>query len=85
MNSQLAILTSAISIITFFGGCLAFYRSAVEKNFANARDFNHVKNNQQQLFQNLHEISTDIDEQFGEFKLQIAELKGLLYAALGKN
>jgi len=85
MSSHLTILTSAISIVTFLGGCLAYYRSSVEKNFADTRDFNHVKNNQQQLSQNLQEISTEMDSRFDDLKLQIADLKGLLYAALGNN
>lgn len=74
-----------IGILTFIGGVIAWYRSAVEKQYANQRDWNHVKNNQQQLIQNLDFFIKEQDRRFDHQDQQITEIKGMIYSLLRRR
>lgn len=83
-----------IGILTFIGGLIAWYRGAVQKEYASQRDWEHVKNNQKQLVENLNFIFKEIDERFDKIveyqdnrfdKIdgQLIEVKSMFFASLG--
>lgn len=83
-----------IGIFTFAGGLIAWYRGAVQKEYASQRDWEHVKNNQKQLTNNLDFIFKEIDQKldkiidehdkrFDKIDVNQIELKSMFYASLG--
>lgn len=83
-----------IGIVTFIGGLIAWYRGAVQKEYASQRDWEHVKNNQKQLVENLNFIFKEIDERFDKIdkeqdkrfdKLdgQLIKIESMFFASLG--
>lgn len=83
-----------IGIFTFIGGLIAWYRGAVQKEYASQRDWEHVKNNQKQLVENLNFIFKEMDEKldkimeeqdrrFDRVDVQQTEIKSMFYASLG--
>lgn len=66
-------VAALIGIITFVGGLIAWYRGAVQKEYASQRDWEHVKNNQKQLVENLNFIFKEIERNFDEIKEQQEE------------
>lgn len=74
-----------IGILTFIGGLLAWYKGAVEKDYASKRDWGHVKNSQQQLSQNVGFLFKDMDARFDRVDAQLLELKGMFYASLSRQ
>lgn len=73
-------LAAIIGILTFVGGIVAWYRSAIEKQYAQVRDWNHVKNHQQQLIQNLDFFLKEQDRRFDHLDQQLTEIKGMIYS-----
>ncbi|AFZ32218.1 hypothetical protein Glo7428_3758 [Gloeocapsa sp. PCC 7428] len=78
----LEMLGTLIGAVTFLGGVLAWYRSSVETNYAQKREFNHLRNNQEQLSENLKFIAKEMDSRFDGVQSQLLELKGMFYASL---
>lgn len=76
---------SIIGILTFIGGIVAWYRSTIEKQYASQRDWNHLKNNQQQLIQNLDFFLKEQDRRFDHLDQQITEIKGMIYSLLRRR
>lgn len=74
-----------IGVLTFLGGLLAWYRGAVEKNYASKRDWEHVRRNQENLTKNLETLFREFDNRFDQTNNQLLELKGMFYASLTKN
>lgn len=83
-----------IGIFTFAGGLVAWYRGAVQKEYASQRDWEHVKNNQKQLVTKLDFIFKEIDQKFDKIieyqdnrfdriDSQNVEIKSMFYALLG--
>lgn len=83
-----------IGILTFIGGLIAWYRGAVQKEYASQRDWEHVKNNQKQLVENLNFIFKEVDEKFDKIieyqdnrfdkiDSQLIEVKSMFFASLG--
>lgn len=83
-----------IGILTFVGGLIAWYKGTVQKEYASQRDWEHVKNNQKQLVENLNFIFKEIDEKldkiieehdkrFDRIDGQQIETKSMFYASLG--
>lgn len=87
-------IAALIGIFTFVGGLIAWYRGAVQKEYASQRDWEHVKNNQKQLIENLNFIFKEIEEKFDrlideqdvrfdKIDSQLIEIKSMFYASLG--
>lgn len=76
------VIGTTIGVVTFVGGVLAWYRSSVEASYAARREFNHLKNNQEQLAENLQFIAKEMDSRFDSVSSQLLELKGMFYASL---
>lgn len=74
-----------IGILTFIGGIVAWYRGAVQKAYASQRDWEHVKNNQRELVQNLNFLFKELDSRLDRIDSQNTELKGMLYALLRRR
>lgn len=83
-----------IGVITFVGGLIAWYKGAVQKEYASQRDWEHVKVNQKQLVENLNFIFKEIDQRFDKIiddqdkrfdkvDSQLIEIKSMFYASLG--
>lgn len=80
------LISGILGILTFSVGCLAYYKSSVEKGYASQRDWGHVKNNQLQIVENLKVIDEELDSRFDAMNIQIVEIKAILYVAiLGKK
>ena len=91
---SLEAVAASIGIFTFVGGLIAWYRGAVQKEYASQRDWEHIKNNQKQLIENLNFIFKEIDESFDKIideqdirfdrvDSQLIEIKSMFYASLG--
>ena len=74
-----------IGILTFIGGVVAWYRSAVQKEYASQRDWEHIKNNQRELVQNLNFLFKELDSRLDRIDNQNVELKGMMYALLRRR
>lgn len=87
-------VAALIGIITFIGGLIAWYRGAVQKEYASQRDWEHVKNNQKQLTNNLDFIFKEIDQKLDKIiddhdkrfdKIDVSQIKleSMFFASLG--
>lgn len=83
-----------IGIVTFIGGLIAWYRGAVQREYASQRDWEHVKNNQKQLAANLDFIFKEIeqkldrivddhDKRFDKIDVSQIKLESMFFASLG--
>lgn len=84
MKPTLEIITLLISITTFVGGLIAWYSAAIKKNYAAQRDYNHLKNNYQQLSSSINSLYKDIDLRFDSTISELKDLKSLQLAILVK-
>lgn len=91
---SLEAIAASIGIITFIGGLIAWYKGAIQKEYASQRDWEHVKLNQKQLIENLNFIFKEIDQnfdritdeqdkRFDKVDNQLIEIKSMFYASLG--
>lgn len=91
---HLETIAALVGIVTFVGGGIAWYRGAIQKEYASQRDWEHVKNNQKQLVENLNFIFKEIDQnfervideqdsRFDKVDSQLIEIKSMFYASLG--
>lgn len=91
---HLETIAALIGIITFIGGVIAWYRVAIQKEYARQRDWEHIKNNQKQLVENINFIFKEIDQnfervfqeqdsRFDKVDIQLIEIKSMFYASLG--
>lgn len=76
-------VATLIGILTFLGGILAWYRGAVEKNYASKRDWEHVRRNQENLTKNLEILFKEFDGRFDQLDHELLEIKAMFYASLG--
>lgn len=72
------IIPLGISVITFVCGLFAWFRGAVEKEYAAKRDFGYLKNNYAQMSANLGTIHKDLEERLEDLEKDLIEIKGLL-------
>jgi len=77
--------TAIIGITTFIGGSIAWYKGAIEKQYAAQRDFNHLRRNQEQLIQNLDTLFKESDRRFDTIERQLVEIKGIFYSFLRRR
>ncbi len=61
---SLEILATAISVLTFGGGSLAWYSAYVQKRYAAQRDFEHLRRNYEQISQLLKVMNEELEESF---------------------
>lgn len=91
---SLETVAALIGIITFVGGLIAWYRGAVQKEYASQRDWEHVKNNQKQLATNLDfmfkeieykldKITDEHDKRFDKIDVSQIKLESMFFASLG--
>lgn len=96
-----------IEIIVAIAGCIigvigagaavyARWKSSIEKGYAAQRDFQHLKRNQEQMVENLHQIVTEqdelkkdiedyISERFTQNNLSLARIESMLHTLLGHH
>jgi NAD/NADP transhydrogenase beta subunit len=74
-----------ISLVTFSGGVIAFWRGSVVKSYAAERDFNHLKNNQLQIGEAIAMLSRDVDENQHKIDVELAQIKTLLTVVIAKT
>ncbi len=72
-------VNSIISLLTFLAGAgsavwgmLQYYSSSEKKKFAAEREFQHLKNNQQQMQQALNKMMDELDDLSDDMKTQNA-------------
>lgn len=80
-----SVIGFVISIVTFSGGLLAFWRGSVEKRYAAERDFNHLKNNQLQIGEAIAMLQRDVDDNQHKIEVELAQLKTLLTVVIAKT
>lgn len=91
---HLETIAALIGIVTLIGGAIAWDRGAIQKEYASQRDWEHIKNNQKQLVENLNFIFKEIeqnfekvideqDSRFDKVDCQLIEIKSMFYASLG--
>lgn len=79
----ISILSITLGLFSFLGGALLWYKGSVEKRYAAQRDFNHLKNNYQQMSEALAAIAKDMDTRFDSTDDQLKEIKLTIQYRLG--
>lgn len=75
MDNAATAIALIISICSFFGGLIMWYRGSVEKRYAAERDFNHLKRNYEQLAASLASLMQMEDERFDELRLRLNNIE----------
>ncbi len=83
-RTSLEILALVVSLVTFVGGCLAWYSAAVVKQYAAQRDFQHLTRSYEQLSGAIASLHSDIDRSQDLMLLELRELKGQVTVLLVK-
>lgn len=78
-------IKSILAIMTFLAGAgsavlgmIRWYGVSERKRYAAERDFNHLRNNQEQMKRSLESLSHEFDEMASDFKTQSACFQLLL-------
>ena len=80
----LGILVSGLSLVTGLIGAIAWYSSKVKKEYAAQRDFNHLKNNYQQLAINVENLWRLMDDSFREHEEKLRQGQSDILRELAK-
>lgn len=83
-KNTLEMVVLFISLVTFVGGCLAWYSAAVIKAYAAQRDFRLLAKNFEQLSQSQESLMRDVDRGNDALMLEIRELKSQVNVLLVK-
>ena len=75
MDNAATAIALIISISSFFGGLIMWYRGSVEKRYAAERDFNHLKRNYEQLTAHLTTLMQEEDNRFDEIRLRLNNIE----------
>lgn len=75
MDNAATAIALIISILSFSGGLVMWYRGSVEKRYAAERDFNHLKRNYEQLAASLASLMQMEDERFDEIRLRLNNIE----------
>lgn len=75
LSVLIGIATGFISLGTAVIGIGAFLRASARKEYASQRDIGHLKNNQQQLTENVKELWRQGDERFDSIDRQLDRLE----------
>ena len=75
MDNAATAIALIISIASFLGGLIMWYRGSVEKRYAAERDFNHLKRNYEQLAASLATLMQAEDERFDEIRLRLNNIE----------
>lgn len=78
IETIIAIAGFLIGLGTTLCGVLAWYAGAVKKKYAAEREFNHLRNNQQQIQNGLNDLVQEFDRRFDEADRQLIEIKAHL-------
>ena len=78
----IAILGSLLGLMGSVAAGITWYRSAVRKEYAAQRDFNHLKNNYDSLSLIVSNIIKEQDDRFDRIDLSHARLESKLDATL---
>lgn len=88
---SLEIVATAISVLTFAGGTIAWYSAFVQKRYAAQRDFEHLKRNFEQnsqalkvLREDLQDLSKVLDSRFDSLDRNADEIRNKLNVILIK-
>lgn len=74
----LQLVLSFTSLLSIAIAVVSWYSASVQKKYASQRDFQHLKNNYEQLSQGQAHIMKDIDAGFDQAKLDMIEVKNFL-------
>jgi len=77
-NNWIELVGVILAIGSGVAGAVSWYRSTVENEVHRQRDFNHLKNNQEQLSNNLSVLYDQIELLKKEIREEISELKSLI-------
>lgn len=75
MNITIQLLPILLGLITFVGGCLAWYSAAVVKRYAAQRDFQHLTRSYEQLAANQSTILKELDNRFDRLDRDIGDVR----------
>ena len=64
-----------MGICSFVGGGIALYGAAVKKQYASERDFNHLKNNYQNLSGNIATLSDFLDSKLDNIAKTLTQIE----------
>lgn len=78
-------LEKLLALLTFAGGIVAWYRTAVIAETNARRDANHLIRNQETLIKNLDTLFRENDKTLEEIKLEILEIRSFLYGRLNRR
>ena len=78
----IAILGALLGLVGSLATGVTWYRSAVRKEYAAQRDFNHLKNNYENLSKVVDSIIKEHDERFDRLDISMARLESKLDATL---
>lgn len=82
LETIIAIGGFLIGLGTTLCGVLAWYSSSVRKKYAAEREFNHLRNNQQQIQAGLNDLVQENEERFNALDRQLIEIKAYLIKSL---
>lgn len=74
-NDPLVLITFALAVGGNITWALLFFANSIKRKYAAERDFNHLKNNQKQISDNIAIGLKDQDERFDRIDSELKELK----------
>lgn len=81
----IAIIGCLIGIFGAAAAIISRWKAGVEKGYAAARDFAHLKRNQEQMASNLSEILKDQDRRFDNLDLSLNRAESMLHTLLASK
>jgi hypothetical protein len=77
--------TGVLSVFTFIGGVLAYYRSSARKEYASERDMGHLKRHYEQLVINVEQVWRRVDERHDNLERELIRISEKLEQILNKK
>lgn len=77
-NDPLVLLTFALAVGGNITWSLLFFANSIKRRYAAERDFNHLKNNQQQIADSIAICLKDQDDRFDRVDRDLLEIKAYI-------
>ena len=77
-NDPLVIITFALALGGHVTWAVVFFANSIKRRYAAERDFNHLKNNQKQITDNIAFGFKEIDDRFDRIDRDLLEIKAYL-------
>lgn len=85
LETLIAVIGCVIGLCGAGAAIVSRWKAGVEKGYAAARDFAHLKRNQEQMVANLNEILKDQDRRFDNLDLSLNRTESMLHTLLASK